>query len=92
VREALEEVQAACRELARLKEVDEIAELAMTYALALTKSSVAFMGLTDDGGSYHRVYSRSADVSRTSAPDEAERLIAGEISSSNPAVLSLIHI
>ncbi len=86
VREALEEVQAACRELARLKEVDEIAELAMTHALALTRSSVAFMGLTGGAGSYERVYSRSADESRISAADEAERLIAGEISSSNPAV------
>ncbi|HKB34628.1 MAG TPA: GAF domain-containing sensor histidine kinase [Candidatus Dormibacteraeota bacterium] len=86
VREALEEVQAACRELARLKGVDEIAELAMTHALALTRSSVAFMGLTDDAGSYERVYSRAADTSRTSMPDEAQRLIAGETSSSNPVV------
>ncbi len=86
MREALEEVQAACRELARLNEVDEIVELAMSRALSLTKSSVAFMGLTDQTGSYERVYSRSADASRTSAPGEAERLIAGETSSSNPAV------
>ena len=86
VREALEEVQAACRELARLKEVDEIAELAMAQALSLTRSSVAFMGVTDEAGSYERVYSRSSDTSRTAAPGEAERLIAGEISSSNPAV------
>jgi len=86
VREALEDVQAACRELARLKEVDEIAELAMAQALSLTRSSVAFMGLTDEPGSYERVYSRSADASRTAVPGEAERLIAGEISTSNPAV------
>jgi signal transduction histidine kinase len=86
VREALEEVQAACRELARLKDVDEIAEQAMVNALALTRSSVAFMGLTGEAGAYERVYSRSADLSRTSAPGEAERLIAGEPSSSNPAV------
>jgi signal transduction histidine kinase len=86
VREALEEVQAACRELARLKDVEEIAEQAMVHALALTRSSVAFMGLTDESGSYQSVYSRSADSSRTSAPGEAERLIAGESSSSNPAV------
>jgi signal transduction histidine kinase len=86
VREALEEVQAACRELARLKEVDQIAELGMAKALSLTRSSVAFMGVTDEAGSYERVYSRSADASRTAAPGEAERLIAGEISSSNPAV------
>jgi signal transduction histidine kinase len=44
------------------------------------------MGVTDEAGSYERVYSRSADASRTAAPGEAERLIAGEISSSNPAV------
>ncbi len=86
VREALEEVQAACRELARLRDVDEIAELAIAQALSLTKSSVAFMGVTDEAGSYERVYSRSADAARTAGPGEAERLIAGEISSSNPAV------
>jgi signal transduction histidine kinase len=86
VREALEDVQAACRELARLKEVDAIAELAMAQALSLTRSSVAFLGVIDEAGSYERVYSRSADASRTAVPGEAERLIAGEISSSNPAV------
>jgi signal transduction histidine kinase len=86
VQEALEEVQAACRELARLKDVDDIAELALGQALLLTKSSVAFIGLTGEAGSYEGVYYRSADASRIEAPGEAERLIAGEISSSNPAV------
>ena len=86
VREALEEVQAACRELARLTEVDDIAELAIAQALSLTRSSVAFMGVTDEAGSYERVYSRSADAAQTTEPGEAERLIAGEIPSSSPAV------
>ena len=86
MREALEEVQAACRALARLKDVDEIAELALAQALSLTRSSVAFMGLNDEAGSYERVYSRSADASRPAVPGEAERLIAGEIASSNPAL------
>ena len=86
MREALEEVQAACRELARLKTVDEVAYVAMARALSLTRSSVAFMGVTDEAGSYERVYSRSADTSRRAVPGEAERLIAGEMSSSNPAV------
>jgi signal transduction histidine kinase len=86
VRGALEDIQAACRELARLKSVDEIAELALIQALSLSRSSVAFMGVTDEAGSYERVYSRSADASRTTAPGEAERLIAGEVSTSNPAV------
>src|ERR1700676_753298 len=86
VREVLEEVQAACRELARLKEVDELADLSLRHALALTKSSVAFLGLTDEAGAYDQVFSRSADTSRTAPPGEAERLVRGEISSSNPAV------
>ncbi len=85
-REALEEVQAACRDLARLRDVDEIAELAVGLALSLTKSAVAFMGLTDQSGSYEHVYSRSADTSRSTPPDEAERLVSGGVSSSNPAV------
>src|SRR5258708_6749745 len=85
-REALEEVQAACRDLARLRDVDEIAELALGLSLSLTKSAVAFMGLTDQSGSYEHVYSRSADASRSTPPDEAERLVSGGVSSSNPAV------
>ena len=71
VRQVLEEVQAACRELARLKEVDEVAEVALGHALALTKSSVAFLGLTAETGSYDQVFSRSADASRTAPPGEA---------------------
>src|SRR5258706_7573217 len=86
VREALEEVQAACRDLARLKAVDEIAEMALGLALSLTRSTVVFMGLTDQSGSYDHVCSRSADASRKAPPDEAERLIAGGVSASNPAV------
>lgn len=82
----LEEVQAACRELARLKEVDEVAEVALGHALVLTKSSVAFLGLTAETGSYDQVFSRSADASRTAPPGEAERLVRGGVSSSNPAV------
>jgi signal transduction histidine kinase len=86
VREVLEEVQAACRELARLKEVDEVVELAMGQALALTRSSTVFIGLSDETGAYERVYSRSADESRIAPPGEAAKLVAGEGSRSNPAV------
>ncbi|HXI94498.1 MAG TPA: sensor histidine kinase [Candidatus Acidoferrum sp.] len=86
VREALEEVHVACRDLARLKGIDEIAEAALGMALALTRSSVAFMGLSDETGSYEQVFSRSADASRTATPGEAEKLILGGVSSSNPSV------
>lgn len=86
VRELLEEVRAACRELARLKEVPEVAQLALAHALALTRSSVAFLGLADEAGSYEQVFSRWADPSRASLPGEAERLIRGGVTSSNPSV------
>jgi signal transduction histidine kinase len=86
VREALEAVQAACLELARLKDLDEIAQSALGSALSLTKSSVAFLGLTDGSGAYDRVFSRSADSAVTGEREEAERLIASASSSSHPSI------
>ena len=86
VREALEAVQAACLELARLKELDQIAQSALGSALSLTKSSVAFLGLTDASGSYDRVYSRSADSSVVGQREEAEKLIASAASSNHPSI------
>src|ERR1700704_4751406 len=76
VREALEEVQAACRELARLTTLDEVANQALEIALTLTRSSVAFLGLTDETGDYERVFSRYADAAQKGSPGETERLIA----------------
>jgi signal transduction histidine kinase len=87
VPEALEEVQAACLELARLTELDEVARHALTLALALTRSSVAFMGLTDETGDYERVYSRYADVSHSPQRGETERLIAAASATEHPSIL-----
>lgn len=84
--DALERVQAACRELARLKDPDELAQGALRLALALTKSSVAFMGLTGETGAYEEVYSRSASPNHNIPRQEAESLIASAASSSSPAV------
>ena len=86
VREALEAVQAACLELARLKDLDEIAQSALGSALSLTKSSVAFLGLTDASGAYDRVFSRSADSSVGDKREEAQELIASAASSSHPSI------
>src|SRR5258708_29886732 len=72
--------------MARLKELDEIAQSALGSALSLTKSSVAFLGLTDAGGAYDRVYSRSADSSVVAQREEAEKLIASAASSSHPSI------
>jgi signal transduction histidine kinase len=88
VREAFEGVQAACVELARLKDLDEVAQGALRLSLNLTKSSVAFMGLTDDAGSYEHIYSRSADSSKEAPRVDAEKLIASAASGSNPSICS----
>jgi len=86
VQKALEDVQAASVELARLNDLDDVAETALGLALALTKSSVAFIGLTDETGAYERVYSRSADASADTPREETERLITSANSSSNPSI------
>src|SRR5260370_1366908 len=76
----------AGREMARIKELDEIGHSALGSALSLTKSSVAFLGLTDASGAYDRVYSRSADSSVVGQREEAEKLIASAASSSHPSI------
>jgi signal transduction histidine kinase len=86
VQKALEDIQAASVELARLKDLDEVANSALGLALALTKSAVAFMGLTDETGAYEHVYSRSADASTDPRRDETENLITSASSGSNPSV------
>jgi signal transduction histidine kinase len=85
-KDALERVQAACLELARLKDADELANGAVRLALSLTRSSVAFIGLTGDAGGYDRVYSRSATGALDLPRQEAESLIASATSTSNPSV------
>jgi signal transduction histidine kinase len=86
VQKALEDVQAASVELARLSDLDELAGTALGLALTLTESSIAFMGLTDETGAYERVYSREADASARAPREEAERLITAANSSSNPSI------
>ena len=87
VREVLEEVQAACLELARLAEPDEVAGRALELALTLTRSTVAFMGLTDESGDYEHVYSRYADESHRAPRGEAERLIASALDPEHSSIL-----
>jgi signal transduction histidine kinase len=85
-REALERVQAACLAVARLQDLDEIADSALGLALELTGSSVAFMGLTDETGEYERVFSRSAHASGNAPRQEAEQLIASASSTVDPSI------
>jgi signal transduction histidine kinase len=86
VQKSLEDIQAASVELARLNDLDELAERALWLALALTKSSVAFIGLTDESGAYERVYSRSAGASGDPLREETETLIRSANSGSNASI------
>jgi signal transduction histidine kinase len=86
VPKALEDVRAASVKLARLNDLDDVAETALELALALTKSSVAFLGLTDETGAYERVFSRSADASADPRRDETERLIKSANAGSSASI------
>jgi signal transduction histidine kinase len=83
--EALERVRAACAELARLTDPDDLAQSAVRLALTLARSSVAFMGLTGETGAFEQVYSRSATSPQGIPRQEAETLIASAASTPNPS-------
>ncbi len=83
---ALDGIQAAANELSRLRGVDEVANGALASALALTRSSVAFIGLAGDSGSYEQFYSRMTDGSGSLPDREIERMIAAPDLGSKPAV------
>jgi len=71
-------------ELARHTSVAEIAETSLWFALELTKSSIAFIGLSDETGRPDRVFSKALDDSDTLPQDEIEKLFAAARASSSP--------
>ena len=93
--DVLEAFQAASAELARFKTVPEIAEAALRIALSLTRSSVAFLALQDEGGEDKRVYSMASDPLERLPDDEIERIFAAAAGFSGPmptarAILSAV--
>ncbi|HEY0830436.1 MAG TPA: ATP-binding protein [Candidatus Dormibacteraeota bacterium] len=72
--ELMEAFQTVSVELARFKEVSQVAEAALKLALELTRSPVAFISLTDEVGGRHRLFSRTADESHGFDATEIERL------------------
>jgi signal transduction histidine kinase len=74
--DALEAFESAAAELRRFKTVPDVAEAALKLALALTRSSVAFLVLVDDDGEGKRIFSRAADPRQSMPEDEIERIFA----------------
>ncbi|HEY8815778.1 MAG TPA: GAF domain-containing protein [Candidatus Dormibacteraeota bacterium] len=58
--EQFETFQFVSVDLARFRDLDEVAERALELALDLTKSSVAFIAMVDDSGDRKQVYTRAA--------------------------------
>jgi signal transduction histidine kinase len=99
----LEPFQAAAEKLGRLKTVPEIADEGLRLTLALTRSSLAFIALTDETGESKRIFSRTsspddrvtdADIERvffavpSSGPADAAAWIGSRGSQASPAFRS----
>ena len=74
--DVLEAFQSASAELARYNTVPEIAEAALRIALSLTRSSVAFLVVEDEGGGDKRVFSMASDPMQRMPEGEIERIFA----------------
>lgn len=80
----LDGFQAVSSELARHATVAEVAETSLWFALELTRSSLAFIGLLDETGGPERVFSKAVDSSVSMPQDEIERLFVAAAASSSP--------
>ena len=86
--EQFEAFQSVSLELAGYLELDQVAERALDLALALTKSSTAFIALVDEGGARKQVYSRSANPSETLPDSEIETLVESRGRVADPGLSS----
>ena len=82
--DVLDAVQSASAELSKRKSVAEVAQAALTKAVELTKSAVAFLALADDDGEGKRVFSMAEDPNRALPEDEIERIFATAAAFSAP--------
>jgi signal transduction histidine kinase len=74
--ERVEALAAATRELTAAQDWSQIAQRALNLALELTGATIAFIGLNDDSGGGHHVYSKAAGTSARPPDDEIDELIA----------------
>jgi signal transduction histidine kinase len=87
--EQFEAFQFVSVDLARFRELDEVAERALELALDLTRSSVAFIALTDDAGDRKQVYTRAATPSDVLTEDQIDSMVEkASATSSGVSVLS----
>jgi signal transduction histidine kinase len=73
--EQFEAFQFVSVDLARFRDLDEVAVCALELALDLTRSSVAFIALVDDNGDRKQVYTRAAAPSDALTEDQIDRFV-----------------
>ena len=74
--DVLESFQNASAELSRFRTVPDIAEHALRLAIELTRSTVAFLALAEDGGDGKHVYTMASDPMQGLPEDEVESIFA----------------
>jgi signal transduction histidine kinase len=82
--EQFETFQSVSVDLARFRDLDQVAERALELALDLTKASLAFIALEDDSGARKQVYSRAANPAEALPDDEIEALFQRASSEARP--------
>lgn len=85
--EALEKLQAASLELIRPGSISEIAEIALGWALDLTRSSVGFMSVTRRSDGADEVFIRTADGRRSLPSEQVTRMLRSSTGES-----TLVHL
>ena len=73
--EQFEAFQFVSVDLARFRDLDEVADRALELALDLTKSSVAFIAMVDDSGDRKQVYTRAASPGDALTEDQIDRFV-----------------
>jgi signal transduction histidine kinase len=76
--DVLASLEAAAAEVGRYRTVSEVADAALSLALDLTRSDVAFLAVLDEDGEGKRVFSRAADHQQRISEEEIEKLFADE--------------
>ncbi|MEP6751358.1 MAG: GAF domain-containing protein [Candidatus Dormiibacterota bacterium] len=73
--EQFETFQFISVDLAKYRDLDELAERALELGLDLTKSSVAFIALVDESGDRRQVYTRAAIPSEALTEDQIDKMV-----------------
>lgn len=73
--EQFETFQFVSVDLARFRDLDEVAERALELTLDLTRSSVAFIAIVDDSGDRKQVYTRAATPSDALTEDQIDNFV-----------------